>query len=170
MQTQNDPYWKLRPPPPTPVEELCACAPVTPLVLQPHLTSNPLSCARCNLEVPPERIGFDEALADALASWRDFHDCFFFLWLDSGAFEEWALTHLRDPFSVVNTRGLELAASVSKYRRCYLWWFQEEGNDDGVQPTRCPRCAGALVVIFRGERPQSGSLLICEKCSIAHAV
>src|SRR5436309_1669958 len=130
MQTQKDPYWKLRPPPPTPVEELCVCTRVTPLVLQPHLTSNPLSCARCNREVPPERIGFDEALADALASWRDFHDCFYFLWLDSGTFEEWALMHLRDPFSVVNSRGLELAAAVSKFRRCYLWWFQHECNDD----------------------------------------
>ena len=126
MPTDNDPYWKLRPPPPTPDDETCACTSVTPVVLQPHLSPNPLSCARCNLEVPPDRIRFDEHVADSLASWRDFHDCFYFLWLDSGEFEEWAKGHLRDPMSAVNTRGLELVAQINVFRRCYLWWFQDE--------------------------------------------
>jgi|SRR5688572_9711697 len=170
MQTQKDPYGRLRYPPPTPENELCACSSVTPVVLQPHLTTNPLSCARCNLEVPPERIGFGETLADALAYWRDFHNSFYFLWLDSGEFEEWAKTHLVDPFSVVNSRGLELASAISRFRRCYLWWFQDEGADDWVQPTMCPRCAGTLDVKFKGERPQRGSLLVCEQCSVALAV
>jgi hypothetical protein len=70
--------------------------------------------------VPPERIGFDEALADALASWQQLHDSFDFLWLDSGDFEEWAKMHLRNPLSVVNSRGIELASKVSKFSRCYL--------------------------------------------------
>lgn len=105
MPTDNDQYWKLRPPTPTPEDEICACNSVTPVVLQSKLSPNPLSFARCNLEVPPERIGFDERLADFLASWRNFHDSFYSLWLDSGEFEEWAKGQLCDPVSAVNTRG-----------------------------------------------------------------
>ncbi len=169
MPTKNDPYRKLRPPPPTPADEVCTCASETPVLLQPHLSLNPLSCARCNLEVPPERIGFDERLADALAYWLRLHDSFYFLWLDSGAFEPWAKTHLLNPSSVVNTEGIELASRVSKFRRCYLWWFQEEGAEHWAPPTRCPRCGESLEFHFKGERPQGGSLLICERCSVALA-
>lgn len=170
MQTHSDPYWKLRPLPPTPEDEICACTSVTPVVLQPHLSSNPLSCARCNLEVPPDRIRFDEALADALASWQQFHNCFYFLWLDSGDFEAWAKMHLSDPSSVVNSRGLDLATKVSNFRRCYLWWFQDEEADDWAPATKCPRCDKTLEFRFKGERPQGGTLAICDKCSIALAV
>jgi len=170
MQTHSDPYLKLRPLPPTHEDEICACTSVTPVLLQPHLSSNPLSCARCNLEVPPDRIGFDGALADELAYWRQFHDCFYFLWLDSGEFEVWAKTHLSDPSSVVNSLGLDLASRVSNFRRCYLWWFQDEGADDWVPASKCPRCAEVLELRFKGERPQGGSLAVCDQCSIALAV
>jgi hypothetical protein len=169
MQSENDPYWRLRPPPPTPSDEICACASVEPVLLQANLSRNPLSCARCNLEVPPERIGFDEKLAEALAYYRELHYCFYFLWLASGNFEDWAAAQLRDPSSEVNSRGIELASRIDAFRRCYLWWFQDEGADDWVPPTRCPRCAGALETRFKGERPQGGSLLVCEDCSVALA-
>jgi len=170
MQTGSDPYLKLRPQSPTPEREICACTSSPPVLLQPHLSSNPLSCARCNLEVPPERIGFDGALADAVASWQHFHDCFFFLWLDSGEFESWAKMHLSDPSSVVNSRGLDLVSRVSKFRRCYLWWFQDEGADNWLPASKCPRCAKTLELKFKGERPQGGSLMVCDPCSIALAV
>jgi len=170
MKTNSDPYLKLRPLPPTPGDEICACTSVTPVLLQPHLSANPLSCARCNLEVPPDRIGFDEALADAFASWQQFHDCFFFLWLDSGEFEAWAKMHLSDPASVVNLRGLDLASRISNFCRCYLWWFQDEGSNDCVPASNCPQCAGTLELRFKGERPQGRSLAVCDQCSIALAV
>jgi hypothetical protein len=170
MPTDNNQYWKLRPPPPTSDDETCACTSVTPVVLQPHLSPNPISCARCNLEVPPERIGFDERVADALASWRDFHDSFYFLWLDSGEFEEWAKGHLCDPLSAVNTRGLDLVAQVNLFRRCYLWWFQDEEDADWKPAKECPRCAGILQIRFTRERPHGGALAVCETCSIALAV
>jgi len=169
MLTDNDPYWKLRVPPPTPENEICARTSVTPVVPQPHLSPNPLSCARCNLEVPPERIGFDQGLAEELANWQQLHDCFYFLWLDSGEFEDWAETHLHDPFSVVNSRGLVLTSKVSNFRRCYLWWFQDEGADDWIPARICPRCSGVLEIQFKIERPQGGSLLVCESCSVALA-
>lgn len=52
-----DPYRKLRPETATPEDELCKCADRPPIVLQGHLSSNPIACLRCNGEVPPERIG-----------------------------------------------------------------------------------------------------------------
>jgi hypothetical protein len=169
MNTSKDQYWKLRPLPPTPENEICVCTSDNPILLQPHLSSNPLSCARCNLEVPPERIGFDEAVASELAYWQRLHDCFYFLWLDSGDFEQWAMMHLQDPSSTINTRGIQLAKTINRFRRCYLWWFQDESPDDWVAPTKCPMCMGPLEIRFKDERPQGGSLLVCEQCSIALA-
>jgi hypothetical protein len=170
MRMMHDPFWRLRPPPPTPDDEICACTSLAPVLLQPHFSPNPVSCARCNLEVPPERIGIDETVAEALAWWQRLHDSFYFLWLDSGDFEAWAKQHLSNPSSVVNTKGLDLVSEVSKFRRCYLSWFQDHGADDWAPATECPRCLGALGVRFKGERPQGGTLLVCERCSIALAV
>ncbi len=169
MSTGSDPFWPLRPPPTTPEGEICHCADNTPLVLQPHLSPNPISCARCNLEVAPERIGFNRALAEALASWQSFHGCFYLLWLDSGEFEQWAAAQLLHPSSPVNTRGLELAVQLSDYRRCYLWWFQGEEKIDRMRAGKCPRCSSKLEARFEGERPQGGTLYVCEPCSIALA-
>jgi hypothetical protein len=165
--TPTDPYLKLRPSPATDLHETCLCAHETPIILQPHLTRNPLSCARCNLEVPPERVGFDSALADALSWWRDFHDAFYCLWLDSGEYEEWAATQLRGASSPVNVRGLELARRLTAWRRCYLWWFQDEEAPDRASVTQCPRCSRLLDVRFEGERPHGGALYVCEACLIA---
>jgi hypothetical protein len=162
-----DPYLRLRPQIATAADEICRCGQETPVLLQPHLSRNPLSCARCNLEVPPERLGFDVALADALASWRAFHDSFYYLWLDSGEFENWAAAQLRDPSSPVNVRGLDLAHRLSMYCSCYLWWFQDEGAPDWMPATRCPRCSATLDVKFRGQRPQGGELRVCGSCLIA---
>jgi Zn-ribbon-containing, possibly nucleic-acid-binding protein (DUF2310) len=165
----NDPYWQLRPQPATPPDEICECDSATPIVLQSHLSPNPLSCARCNLEVPPERIGLDAPLAETLAAWRRFHEAFDTLWLDSGEYEEWAAAQLGDPASAVNVRGLALARRLTKWRRCYLGWFRPD-PEEGAEPNGCPRCSGLLEPRFIGERPQRGGLLICEACAIAIAV
>ncbi len=77
MSDSTDPYWKLKSPPPTPDDELCSCAGSPPIMLQAHLSPNPVSCIACNLEVAPERIGFSESLAEKLAFWQSFHDCFY---------------------------------------------------------------------------------------------
>ena len=166
----DDPYSRLRPPAPTPLEEVCACPADTPLVLQSHLSANPLTCARCNLEVPPEAIGFDRKLADAIAWWCDFHNCFYFLWLDSGEFEVWAAGILKDPSSRVNTEGRELARRLGARRHCYLWWFRENAATDWVPATNCPCCSKELEERFSHERPSRGSLRVCEDCLVALAV
>ena len=170
MANSTDPYVKLRAGAPTDLDEICHCAWETPVVLQPHMSRNPLACARCNLEVPPERVGFDAPVADALAAWRDFHDAFYYLWLDSGEFEAWAAAQLRDASSPVNVRGLELTRRVNAWRRCYLWWFQDEAAHNWTSATHCPRCSQSLEVRFAGERPNGGALHVCEACLIAAAV
>ena len=167
MTNSTDPYLRLRRQAATEAGEICRCEQGTPVLLQPHLSTNPLSCCRCNLEVPPERFGFDVALADALASWRTFHDSFYYLWLDSGEFQDWAAAQLRDPSSPVNVRGLDLARRLSIDHRCYLRWFQDEGAPDWMPAIDCPRCSAPLDVRFSGERPQGGELRVCDSCLIA---
>lgn len=167
MTTSADPYSRLRPQALTAADEICHCEQGIPVLLQPHLSRNPLSCGRCNLEVPPERVGFDALVADALAAWRDFHDSFYFLWLDSNEFEGWAAAQLRDPSSPVNVRGLDVARRVSIDRRCYLSWFQDESGSDWTPATHCPRCSAPLETRFGGERPQGGELRVCDACLIA---
>ena len=159
MADTRDPYWKLRPEPPTPEAELCRCADAPPLLLQPHLSANPLCCVACNLEVPPERVGLPERLADQLAGWRVFHDCFYLLWLDSGEFEAWAKAQLEDPASPVNTRGRELVAALGELGPTYYAWFEDAGAEGGEPLRRCPVCEGALVERYARR--------LCEGCAIA---
>jgi hypothetical protein len=140
MTDEVDPYWRLRPKAATPNNEICICDSATFIVLQPHFSPNPLSCARCNLEVPPERIGLHASVADSVATWRTFHEAFYVLWLDSGEFEGWAADQLSDPASPVNRRGLTLARQLSKWRRCYLWWFEIDRLEGSVAAA-CPCCA-----------------------------
>jgi Zn-ribbon-containing, possibly nucleic-acid-binding protein (DUF2310) len=153
-----DPYFKLRPEPPTPEDDLCQCADRPPIVLQDHLSAVPLACLRCDGEVPPERIGFDADLAERVAFWRNVYRAIVTLWLDCGDYEDWARTQLQDPQGQINTRGLEVVSALNKHRRTYYWWFEDASAWDFTPPTRCPRCYGELVERF--------SCSVCEACSI----
>jgi predicted nucleic acid-binding Zn ribbon protein len=98
-------------------------------------------------------------LAEALATWRSFHDCFYKLWLDSGEFEEWARLQLCDPHSPVNARALSLRSELDQVHRTYYWWFQAVGADDFKPLDSCPICRGKLVdVDLVG--------LVCDTCSV----
>jgi len=153
----KDPYARLRPPLPTPIDEQCGCSGDPPIMLRSVLASNPVACVECNLEVPPERLGFTSELAAALAGWRAFHDCFFILWLDSQEFESWAQAQLETPDSPVNRRGLALASELNAYRKCYYWWFARENFST---PEICRVCSGHL------ERASYG--VTCENCQILY--
>jgi hypothetical protein len=153
-----DPYWKLRRTPATPDDELCECADRPPIVLQSHLSSNPIVCLRCNGEVPPERIGFSPDLAERIVYWKNIHDALYTLWLDSSDYESWATAQLEDPGGQVNVQGLEVVQDLNRHRRAYYWWFRDTLADDFVQWSRCPRCSADLVECF-GQR-------VCEPCSI----
>ena len=123
------------------------------------LGPNPIACAKCNLELAPEQLGLSARLAEPLANWRAFHDCFYLLWLDSAEFEDWAFCQLSDPKSPVNTRGLALRADLDQLRRTYFWWFQDVGADDFRPLDRCPVCGNTLTEI--------GLVgLVCEGCAV----
>ena len=160
-ETSRDPYWKLRPVPPTPDSELCKCAGISSLILQPHLTSNAVSCAVCGLEVTPDRIRFSEQVADEIARWNSFHGAFYTLWLDSGEFESWARQQLERLGSPVNVRGLEIARRITESHKCYYWYFQDTGVEGFSPLSTCPHCSGALSPL--------GRWLACEACSIVVA-
>jgi predicted nucleic acid-binding Zn ribbon protein len=123
---------------------------------------NPIHCMDCNLEVPPERLGFSEELAEALAGWRDVHSSIDLLWLDSGAYEEWAYQQLSDLASETNQRGLAVRAAIDPVRRCYYWCFQDETGDHGALRHDCPSCHQPLLEYPHGIFLQ----LVCEQCSI----
>jgi hypothetical protein len=155
---KSDPYASLRPDPPTPEEEICKCADEPPIVLQDAFSQVPIACLRCNLYVPPERIGFGEPLARGMAHWRSLHRALYVLWLDSEEYEEWASERLRDPLGRVQALGMEIVKELNPYRRAYYWWFEDNSVADFVPPSKCPRCEGELVDRFGRS--------VCEACSI----
>lgn len=161
-EPQHDPYFKLRPPPETPNDELCKCAGHKPIKLMVALGYNPLHCIVCNAEVSPGAIPLSIELVEEIARWRNVYAAIDHLWLDSGEYEAWAKTQLEDIHSPVNARGLALCRSLNTLRRCYYWYFQDETADDFVPKTHCAYCGKQFVSYSAGIFPQ----FICEKCSI----
>jgi hypothetical protein len=159
--TDADPYSKLRPPEPTPADEICHCSP-RPVKLMYALTYNPVHCLDCNLEVAPEALGLDEELACAIAYWRSIYGAIYALWLDSGDYEEWAAEHLIDIGSPVNVLGREVQRKLNRVRRCYYWLHQGKAWDDVARLRNCPSCGTAFSKYGAGIFGQ----LICETCSI----
>ena len=160
MGTDRDTYRRLRPPPATPVDELCVCPPDTPIKLMAALTFNPIHCLNCNLEVPPERLGFTAKLAEDIASWLLTYGALDALELASGPYESWARAELLDPSSEPNREGLRLAKELSQFRRCYFWFWQPEAADEGWEPrVTCPVCDEPLGQYNEGIFRQ----LLCEQ-------
>ncbi len=157
-QAKSDPYLRLRPEPPTTEEDICRCADRPPIILQDHLSSVPLACLKCNLEVPPERIGFNEQIAENMAHWRGLRRGLYLLWLDSADYEEWAARQLQDPQGRVNVCGIEIVQELNGYRRAYYRWFEDASVEDFAPPSKCPRCSRPVV-------RRLGST-VCEECSV----
>jgi hypothetical protein len=151
-------YDKLKPEPPTPLDEICTCDREHPIALCYALTNNPIRCIECYRELPPERLQPPPEMVEIIAKWRRFYSCFYLLWLDSGEFEDWARQQLLDPKSAANRRSYETCKIVSQLRRCYHWWFQEP-EIDGYEPlSYCPKCQAKLTEKF--------DRLVCENCQI----
>ena len=160
--SNRDLYFKLRPPPETPRDEICTCKGNRPVKLMCALGYNPLHCIDCNLEVAPESLALSERFIEKLVSWRDLYDAIDQLWLDSGEYETWAREQLTDITSSVNSRGMALQRDLDVSRRCYFWYFQDQ-SIEGFQPiTQCPNCHGPLAVYPNGIFPQ----FVCEQCGI----
>lgn len=151
----GDPYFKLRPEMPTPEDELCKCEQISQLYLAHKLGSNPVYCLLCNGEILPDKLAFDEHLAEAIASWNSVYGSLYRLWLDSSEYEEWARDRLLDPKGQVNSRGMQLARQLSTIAKTYYLWFCES---DDTAPKTCPICEGQLV------EKQGRKFLACESC------
>jgi hypothetical protein len=157
----HDTYAKLRPPAPTPPDELCTCVGV-PLKLMSALDDNPLHCLNCNLEVPPDDLGLSEPIVEAIAGWRSVDDAIHRLWLDSGPYEQWARMQLSDISSAANTRGRRVQSMINDIRRCYFWYFQDTSTEDYNLIEFCPICGERLRLYSQGIFIQR----ICERASI----
>lgn len=158
--TSSDPYWKLRPVPPTPGDEVCSCSQCRQVMLRDSLGNNPLYCVACNGEVFPERIGFDGELAEKIARWRSVYRSLYLLWLDSGEYETWAMERLRDPDGSVNIDGREIVRPLNAHIRAYYWWFNDIGVDGYKPPDDCPVCFGTLTTCDDRQFNK------CDRCSI----
>ncbi len=157
-----NPYIRLRPPPETPLDEICTHESTTPIKLMSALGENPLHCVICNLEIKPESLNLSVGLINRIAGWRDVYNAIDHLWLDSREYEAWALDQLINMSSPVNQHGLTLRSDLNSIRRCYYWYFQDQ-SADGFQPvTNCPNCQAPLTLFKAGIFMQ----LICEQCSI----
>jgi predicted nucleic acid-binding Zn ribbon protein len=158
----TDPYFKLRPPPPTSDDELCACQGHKPIKLMCALSSNPIHCIDCNLEVPPEWLSLNVELVEDIAYWRNVYAAIDDLWLDSGEYEAWAKQQLVDITSPANTHGLEVREALANVRQCYYWYFQDQSDEEYDPITHCPRCQTTLTKYDGGIFLQ----LLCEQCQI----
>jgi predicted nucleic acid-binding Zn ribbon protein len=158
---EKDVYWKLRPMPPTPADELCTCVVHHPLMLQYHLTPNPIVCFHCGLEMSPEKSGMPQNIAETLFRWRNLHECFYRIWLDGNSLEELARTQLETLTSEVNQRAFALLREMNPLRRTYLYWFQDNTLDSYRKFDNCPNCQNTAT-----EKDQRR---VCEICSLVFA-
>jgi hypothetical protein len=162
MGWEDDIYFKLRQPGPTPDDEICACPGTPPIKLMSMReihAFNPIHCLDCNLEVPPERLALSIEIVEEIANWDSEHGALETLELASGAYEQWAQSRLLDPNSPTNADGRALAAKLCSFRACYFWFFQPQSDDDWHAPTDCPVCGEPLTEYDRGIFRQ----LLCEQ-------
>jgi hypothetical protein len=161
----DDPYFRLRPPPPTPSDEMCSCPTAPPIMLMWALGYNPILCLDCNLEVDPEQLPLPLGMVDTVAHWNAIAGAIHRLELDSGPYEEWAQRQLGDLSSPVNVDGLRLRDQLGEaLRYCYYVLYQPL-TDDGIYsvPDACPVCGGDFVEYPNGRLTR----LLCERCCLA---
>ena len=132
------PYRKLEPEPPG---DICTCRSNSGLILVSLMTSNPLHCIQCKGEIPPQWLELKASLVEAIASWRDTHDSLYWLWLESGAYEQWAKSELLNAKGAMNQDGLQIRCDLHSILQCEYWWFTDS---DDPEPTNCPVCTSAL--------------------------
>jgi predicted nucleic acid-binding Zn ribbon protein len=161
---KSDLYFKLKPPAPTPEDEICKCADKPPIKLMSALTYNPMHCMNCNLEVLPQELGISEKVAECIANWRRVCDAIYMLWLDSGDYEDWAKSQLQDLTGQVNRTGRQSQTELNKIRRCYYALFEDSGNLESEPTLNCPDCKKTLQEYKHGKF--SGQWLTCEDCFV----
>ncbi len=84
------------------------------------LGENPIHCMRCNLEIRPEELQLTASMVDSVVQWRDMWGSIYKLWLDSGAYEEWAAIQLTNPASPANQQGIALNEQLAEMNALLL--------------------------------------------------
>jgi hypothetical protein len=162
MAQPPDKYFKLKPPPPTPADEICSCPDSPPIKLMSSLGDNPIHCMNCNLEVDPASLDVPTDLVEEIAYWRWVYNSIDNLWLASGEYEEWAQIQLSDISNPLNQSGREIQAALNLIRPCYYWYFQDQSADDYEPLEMCPSCGARLKLYTGGIFEQR----ICDVCNI----
>jgi predicted nucleic acid-binding Zn ribbon protein len=156
------PLSKLKAAPPTPEDELCACSGPRVWKLMYALGPNPIHCADCNLEVPPDELQLSEKLVEAIASWRNVWGSIFRLWLNSGAYEEWARAELVALTSPANRQGLALVEQLAGVNPCFFQYFEDQSAEEWTPLESCPSCGKPPSAQISGQFAYSA----CEECSV----
>jgi hypothetical protein len=153
-----------------PDDEVCSCSEKTPMHLRYSFSEFPFYCSECNGQVFPSALSISNELADKIVRWVAVYSSLFQLWVDSGEYESFAASALKDPKGQVNIEGLRIAEEVRKQRMTYYLWFREQDDldvsnyDDNFRvkiPSECPVCHGALKEHHRYP------LGLCDACGIS---
>lgn len=136
-------------------EAYCSCSNPSAMVMMSRYTNNPLVCFHCNNNVLPKqlKIGVDSTVK--LQQWQNVYNSIDKLWLDSGAYESWAISELSSVKSAVNQQGFRVQKMLQKYRKTYYWWFQNVGSSISSL-SNCPKCTKVL--------EKEDDKLICNEC------
>lgn len=93
-----------------------------------------------------------------IVDWRTVFAALYDLWLDSGAYEEFASRALADPSGEVNRLGLNIVSRLSEQRSTYYWWFRPEPE---IPVESCPVCSNRL------DPHPTRDFAFCHPCRIA---
>ena len=143
-----------------PDNEVCSCSENTPMHLRYSFSEFPFYCTECNGQILPSSLTITEELAQQIVDWSYVYSSLFRLCLDSGEYEAFAESALRDPKGQINSLGLQIAAKIREQRPTFYWWFTE--NDTVNPSTDCPLCHQKL---REHSRYPVG---FCDPCGISH--
>lgn len=124
-----------------PADEICHCDEATELYLRYAFVEFPFYCSECNGQIFPDALNLNENLAGLVVSWRTVYASLYRLWLESGAYEEFAKNALCDPRGEVNVEGMKVSKLVAAIRPTLYYFFRD---CDDPQPEDCPVCGTRL--------------------------
>ena len=126
------------------------------------ISSNPVHCMRCYLEVPPENLKLTAETIQGLVYWNALYEAIYRLWLDSDEYEAWGRGELSNLESRVNRMGRDVVRDLSNARRTFYWCFQDQSVEAFNAFTHCINCARKISPY----EDSTVNQLVCEDCSL----
>lgn len=143
-------------------DKTCRCSIDKPALLQGSLPTSPLNCMQCKKPIPLNDPIISNGLEHAIFKWAKIYNSLFTLWSDTTEYREWAKQQLLDEVGAINLQGLELAQQYNTVRKTYYWMFQDNSNEDYVQPQHCPFCGASMLPILKND------FKVCHDCRVAY--